>query len=106
MSWLLTALGFAKRIPWQVWAAVTLLAAFPLTYCKGRADGYSEGRESVEAQLRAAQAKSAEKALEAASKADLKAAARADQNAAVLAQQIKQIEKAEANDQNALDSLF
>lgn len=87
-------------------ALVLALLAIPINGWIQHRQGVSEGREAVLADLREAQAKAAQKAVEAARDAGLKAAERADQNAAVIAEQIRTIEEAEAEGGNALDGLF
>ena len=52
MTWAVTAWQFAKRVPWQVYAAVALVLAVWI-YGNNR---YDAGRESVLAELRAKEA--------------------------------------------------
>lgn len=89
---------------WQValGAIGLLILSHTLTYCEGRSDG----RESVKAELRIAEAKAAENALKAAARADEKALQREEAEAEAVGDLIKQIEEAEANDENPLDALF
>jgi nitroimidazol reductase NimA-like FMN-containing flavoprotein (pyridoxamine 5'-phosphate oxidase superfamily) len=94
------------RIPWQVWAAVALVIAFPLTHCHGYRSGYSDGRQAVLDDLRAKEAAMSQKALEAVAKGNIEAAKRADQHAAAIAEEVRAIEKAEAEGGSPLDALF
>jgi hypothetical protein len=68
--------------------------------------GYSEGRESVLAELRTAEAESLKKAATAARNADKAGEQRALVEAETRAADLKAIERAEATGGNALDALF
>ena len=106
LEYILTARAFLKRVPWQVYAVLALLAAFPVTYCTGHKNGVSDGRAAVLAALRDRQDKAEEKALVAVSKADKAGAERAEVEAKVIERQIEAIEEAEAAGDNPLDGLF
>lgn len=101
-GWALSAWGMLGKVPREVWYALAALAAwwwFSSHY-------YDEGRESVFAELREAEKKAQDEAAKARDVADTKAAERAVVEAEIIAGQIEAIEKAEANDENALDALF
>jgi hypothetical protein len=98
--------AFAKRIPWQVWAALAILAAWGIDRTLQYRSGYSEGRESVLAELRTAEAKAKDKALEAIAEAGEAGVERAERFEAEQETLSQAIEKAEAANRNPLDELF
>lgn len=94
--------GFLRGVPWQVYAGLALLAAF---WIWGNHQ-YSEGRESVLVELRAAEAEAKEAAIDAAASAD---ASERDRVADFMAEQealSDVIEQAEKENGNALDAIF
>lgn len=96
------AIDLLGKVPREVWYCLAALAAwwwFSSHYIE-------QGREEVLSELRAAQAETAEKALEAIAEADTAALERHEANAAVLEAQIERIEQAEAEESNPLDALF
>lgn len=95
-----------RRIPWFVWVALAVLALWWIDRSGQYREGRADGREAVMAELRAAEQAAGKRALKAAAKADEKAAKREEAQAKVIADQIKAIEAAEADDENALDALF
>lgn len=96
-----------KAVPWPVYVAALILGAWLFIDRNAQyREGYENGAESVKAELRTAQAKAAENALKAAAQSDKKGIERAEIEAEVIEGQIEAIEKAEANDKNALDALF
>lgn len=100
------ALAFLKRVPWPVYAALALLALWAWDRTAQYNEGRKDGRESVLAELRKAEAEAGEKALKAIDQADQNAAERAEAEAEVIERQLDAIERAEANDENPLDALF
>lgn len=99
---ILTALGFLKGLPWQVWVAAAILATNPISYCKGKSDG----KQVIIERLEKAEAKAKAKAIESAAAAD---DSQAEATAEFEAEQEtlqKAIEDAQADDSNSLDSLF
>lgn len=106
IGWLLTARAFLKRVPWQVWAALAILAAWGIDRTAQYRSGYSEGRESVLTELRTAEAKAADKALEAIAEAGEAGVERAERFEAEQQALGEAIEAAEAVNENALDALF
>ncbi len=98
--------GVAARIPWQALVAVALLIAIPVNGCIQHRNGVSEGREAVLAELRAAEAEAAEKALHAIAEAGAGGVERAEKFEAVQEGLREAIKEAEANDTNSLDALF
>lgn len=106
LTYLATARALLKRIPWFVWAAMAIIAAWGIDRTVQYRSGHSDGRESVLAELRAAEAKAAQKALEAAAtatQAGIKRAERFDAEQETLSDAIR---KAEDANQNSLDALF
>ena len=103
---LATARAFLKRVPWQVWAALAIIAAWCIDRTVQYRSGYSEGRESVLTELRTAEAKAAEKALEAIAEAGEAGVERAERFEAEQETLSQAIEKAEAANRNPLDELF
>ena len=106
MTWLLKIGGVLKRIPWPIYAAAIVLAAWWLDRSAQYRSGYSEGRESVLAELRTAEATAKDKALKAiaeAGEAGIERAERFEQQQETLRQAIQEAEKA---NRNALDELF
>jgi ABC-type transporter MlaC component len=100
--WALSALGWLKGLPWQVYAGLFLLAAFPITYCKGVHDG----REEVLTELREKSDEAKQKAEAARQIADEGAQNRADEFEAKQEVLTDAIEQAETNGGNALDAIF
>ena len=86
--------------------AIGLAVALPVHGCMERREGRQEGRESVLAELRAAEAESLKRAAMAAREADKLAEERALAEAEVRAGDIAKIERAEAEGGNSLDALF
>jgi hypothetical protein len=106
MTWLVTALGFARQVPWWVYGIAAVLAAWGADRTLQYRQGYREGVESVETRLRDAEAEALKKAAIAARKADEAGEQRALVEAETRAADLKAIERAEAEGGNALDSLF
>lgn len=102
MTWFLAARTFLGKVPREIWYALAVLLAVWWL----RADAYSDGRESVLTELRQAEADAQLKADKAVTEAEKNAAKREAVQAAQAADQIKAIEQAEANNENALDALF
>ena len=90
------------RLPWQIYAALGLLIAVQVYGCKR----YNEGRESVKAELRQAEAKAIDRSMKAAAKADEYGAKQAEQTAQVIAGQLTRIEEAEKRGESAVDAYF
>lgn len=101
-----TARALLARIPWWVWPALAIAGAWWWDRTAQYREGYSEGRESVLAQLRAAEARARDKATEAASEAQERATERAVTFEAKQTKDKAAITEAKANDTNALDALF
>jgi hypothetical protein len=101
-----TVKALAKRVPWQAWAILALSAAWAIDRTTYGAERYSDGRESVLADLRTAEAEAKEKALRAIAGAGEAGIARAeafDQQQEALR---NAIDAAEKGGGNALDSIF
>jgi len=106
LTYLAIARAFLKRIPWQVYLALVICLAIWAWGAHNYRSGYSEGRESVLAELRTAETEAKDKALEAiaeAGEAGIERAERFDTEQRALNEAI---EKAEAKEGNALDALF
>ena len=106
LSWFGTIKSAMARIPWQAYIAAGLLAAIPVNGCIQYRSGYSDGRESVLAELRTAEAESLERASKAIERADKAGAKRAEIEAETRAADIEAIERAEATNANPLDALM
>ena len=96
------AWGAIKSVPREVWYALVVLVAVWLIY----REGVSDGRESVLAELRTAEAKAADKALEAIAEAGESGVERAERFEAEQQALGEAIEAAEAANGNSLDALF
>ena len=101
-----TVKALAKRIPWQVYLALGISLAVWAWGARNYREGYSDGRESVLAELRTAEAEAKEKALKAIAEAGEAGIARAERFEAEQETLSQAIEKAEAANGNALDALF
>ena len=106
MTYLLAIRGLLARIPWQAWAIIGLLAVWAIDRTTYGARRYGDGRESVLTELRTAEAKAADKALEAIAEAGEAGVERADRFEAEQETLSQAIEKAEAANRNPLDELF
>ena len=95
-----------KSVPWTMWTIAALVALIPINGCVQYREGRQDGRESVLAELRTQQAKTAEKATKARSSAAQGAKERAETFEAEQRALGEAIEKAEAEEANALDGLF
>ena len=93
--------GFLKQVPREVWYAI---AGFAWWFFSAHYIGVGEDR--VWTQLKEAEQAAQEAAADAVKVADEEAKERAEAQAEVLAEQIEAIEKAKANDENALDAIF
>lgn len=105
MTWLAIR-SFLGGIPWQVWAGIAVIMAPPVAYCTGYNAGERDGREAVKAMLQKQMAQTMRNSWQARAQSDKKRAAEIEQEQEILRGQIEAIEKAEADDANALDSLF
>lgn len=101
-----TLSGFAKRIPWPVWAALAIIAAWGLDRTAQHREGVREGKETILAELRIQEADALKKAAQARAVGDEAAAKREADFAEQQARTIDTIEEAEANETNALDALL
>jgi hypothetical protein len=106
----ITTAAIARKV-WQVIGirgaiAIGLALALPIHGCAEHRKGYREGVESVETRLKEAEAESLKKAAVAARKADEAGEQRALVEAETRAADLKAIERAEAENTNALDGLF
>ena len=106
MTWLVSALGLAKRVPWFVYAGLVVLAAWGIDRTVQYRSGYSDGEQAVEQRLRDAEAKALRKASEAFQNADKAGEERALAEAEAQNAALEAIRKAEANDANSLDAIF
>lgn len=106
MTWLLGIRSVLSNVPWFVWAALAIIAAWGIDRTAYGAERYSEGRESVLSELRAREAQAKDKALEAILKGDKRAIERAKKFEAQEAVLRDAIEAAETDSGNSLDALF
>jgi len=90
------------KVPWQVWAATAILLSYPPVYCKGRSDG----KAAIYAKLEKAEEKAIARAEKAATSADENQQAKSEVFEAEQETLRKAIDDAQANDANALDSIF
>lgn len=97
-----TALTFARKVPREAWY---IAAALALLWWHG-SNRYQDGRESVLTELRTAEAKAADKALEAITEAGEAGVERAEVFEAQERALGDAIKEAEANDTNSLDAIF
>ncbi|MDT8328450.1 MAG: hypothetical protein RQ750_13885 [Roseovarius sp.] len=79
-----------------------LIMSHGLAYCEGRSDG----KASIKLDLREKQVEAAQESMKRVAEGDIAGAERAEKQAQETAAAIRAIEEAEANDANALDSLF
>jgi hypothetical protein len=106
----ITGAAIARKV-WQAIGirgtiAIGLAVALPIHGCAEHRKGYREGVESVENRLKAAEAEALVKAAQAAREADKAGEQRALVEAETRAADLKAIERAEAENTNALDGLF
>lgn len=89
---------------WQLAVGILglLILSHSTAYCAGRSDG----KESIKLDLREARVEAVEESLTRVREGDIAGAVRADKQAAEQAVAIRQIEAAEQEGGNALDSLF
>jgi len=102
MTAFLAIRAFLKGVPWQVYAAAALLAAF---WFYGNHQ-YKAGRAVEIARFEAAAEKAQQEAVIAAASADKKEQARAAEFEAVQGALTQEIEDAKADDRNSLDAIF
>ena len=94
------------RVPLKAWIAIALVLAWQADrHFHGNAR-FADGRESVKAELRQAEAKAVDRSMKAAANADEYGAKQAEQTAQVIAGQLTRIEEAEKRGESALDAYF
>ena len=106
IGYIAIARAFLSRIPLEVYLALGISLSIWAWGVHNYRSGYSDGRESVLTELRTAEAKAADKALEAISEAGEAGVERAERFEAEQEALGEAIEKAEAANRNSLDELF
>ena len=110
IGYIAIARAFLSRIPLEVYLALGISLSICLAIwawgVHNYRSGYSDGRESVLTELRTAEAKAADKALEAIAEAGEAGVERAERFEAEQDALGEAIEKAEAANRNSLDELF
>ena len=101
-AFLLPFIGFLKRVPWQVWAVIGILAA---GYIYGEVR-FNAGKQVVIERLKEAEREAERKSIEALKSADAEAKERSAEFGQEQETLEKAIENAESTGSNPLDGLF